>query len=68
MNICGIIFDGGDGSASIRWFDEADSKYVLSDDYEDFDSVQMNEGYPAVELNFPEGISPEDIGIKLSKL
>jgi hypothetical protein len=68
MKVYGIIFDGGDGSASIRWFNEEDCNYILSDDYEEFDYVQMNEGYPSVVLNFPDGINPSDIGITLSEV
>lgn len=66
MKIYGIIEDGGDGSASIGWYSKEDADYVLSNDYEYFDYVQMNEGEPAQVIDIPYGFTPLDLGIRMS--
>ena len=66
MKVYGIVYDFGDGSAGIRWYNKEDVDYVLSDDYKYWEDVQMNEGSPAVVISIPEGSTPADLGIKMS--
>jgi len=63
MKLYGFIFDNGDGSGSIRWYTEKKMRDVLSEDYEYFDYVQMNEGSAAVTITVPEGMTPQELGI-----
>lgn len=68
-DVYGLIFDHGDDSNSIRWFTYEDVSKYLSDDYagNEFDYIQCNEGEPAAVLHLPEGVTPEQIGIHISK-
>lgn len=66
MKVYGIVYDFGDGSAGIRWYNKEDVDYVLSDDYKYWEDVQMNEGSPAAVITIPEGFTPADLGIRLS--
>jgi len=67
MKVYGLIVDGGDGSASIHWLtDKAEVDRLLADGFDDFhEEYTMNEGYPAVTLDLPEGVTPEAIGLVL---
>lgn len=60
MILYGLIFDNGDGSASLRWYVCKNKVDRILSDYEWF---YMNEGSPAVTLVLPDGIIPEKIGI-----
>ena len=64
MKLYGIIFDGGDGSVCLRWYSDKEfvDKLLTSDDY--CTETYMNEGSPACVLEVPEGVSPEELGIK----
>ena len=62
MKIYGLIKDGGDGGARIRWYS---SLKLVEELLEDQDYYQ-NEGEPAAELTIPDGVDLEAIGISLS--
>jgi hypothetical protein len=66
MKVYGIVYDFGDGSAGIRWYNKEDVDYVLSDDYKYWEDVQVNEGSPAAVIDIPEGFNPEDLGIRMT--
>jgi hypothetical protein len=62
QKVYGIITDGGDGSAGIRWYTNKELvDHILSDDYEYFDYVQVNEGIPII-LTLPDNLDLKEAG------
>lgn len=60
--IYGLICDGGDGSASLRWYSNKEKvDNLLFDECEDY---YMNEGSPAVTLTVPIDFDLTAAGIR----
>jgi len=60
--IYGLICDGGDGSANMRWFDDLDLVKRLCDEEEYY----QNEGSPAETLTFPDDLDLKACGFDIT--
>jgi hypothetical protein len=62
QTIYGLICDGGDGSAHMRWYRNKQKMY----DQLDRDECYQNEGSPAETLTFPLALDLEAAGFSFS--
>lgn len=58
MKVAILISDGGDGSASLRWFKNLKLADELTDDDEHCEMFGLNEGGPAEIIEVPDGWEP----------
>lgn len=69
QTIYGLISDGGDGSASMRWYrTQAEVDHMLDEDngYEDFWAA--NEGSASEVLTFPASLNLEECGFRFDTI
>jgi hypothetical protein len=64
--IYGLVCDGGDGSAHIRWFRDKNKVDELLDEDNGHEEYYANEGCPSVELNFPDKMDLSFCGFRFS--
>ena len=62
--IYGLICDGGDGSAHVRWFSDKELVDTILDDDNYSEEYVMNEGSPAVTLTVPHDFDFAAAGIR----
>ena len=64
QKIYGLTVDHGDGSAGIVWFKNKELVDRILDDELFIDEYYGNEGTPAEELEFPDGLDLEACGFR----
>lgn len=62
--VYGLICDGGDGSAHLRWFSNKELVDIILDDDNYSDEYTLNEGSPAVTLTVPVDFDLTAAGIR----
>jgi hypothetical protein len=65
QTIYGIICDGGDGSASVRWYRSQEKVEKLLNDDEQCEWYGQNEGQAKI-LTFPDDLDLEKCGFSFS--